>query len=286
MDILESRAALEKPALERRILARGRPVRVDASVPEDAWRLGEVETLRRIGQDDGPAVELQPHAQRVSGKSPACRFRGAKPFDTYDQDQRQCPKMDTSVRRCLGSGIARRQGRVRLSTRCRPLDDDVLWDAERRAGKGASQPNLRGLWRGGDQRLRVQRRTAVGRSPSTAPTYKETWMCPRRPYITTLADVTIRASRAKTEGRQHVVVEIPRGRPPLDATRLLSPPAGQWGPRGALLRCLIDQSPQGKPIIHIDDNGPHYRSSAGSCAPTRAGAFESCSSKKPTPILR
>jgi hypothetical protein len=40
------------------VISPGRPVRMDASVPEDAWRLGEVKILRRIRQDDGPAVEL------------------------------------------------------------------------------------------------------------------------------------------------------------------------------------------------------------------------------------
>ena len=102
-------------------------------------------------------------------------------------------------------------------------------------------------------------------------------MRPRHPYITTLADVridrsgesavityrdpavrpvvfaigpdidrcsdaeilarfndTLHAARAQTEGRQHVVVEIPRGHAQLDYFA----PAGQWVPRGAVLRCL------------------------------------------------
>jgi len=118
-------------------------------------------------------------------------------------------------------------------------------------------------------------------------------MRPRRPYITTLADVTIsrssesavityrdpsvrpvvfaigpdidqcgdaeilarfndslHAARAQTEGRQHVVVEIPVGHAQLDYFA----PAGQWVPRGAVLRCLIDESPRGEPVIHIDDH--------------------------------
>jgi hypothetical protein len=118
-------------------------------------------------------------------------------------------------------------------------------------------------------------------------------MRPRRPYVTTLANVTISRSgesavityhdpavrpvvfavgpdigqcsdaeilarfndslhtaRAKTEGRQHVVVEIPRGRPQLDYFA----PAGQWVPRGAVLRCLIDEGPEDEPVIHIDDH--------------------------------
>ena len=117
-------------------------------------------------------------------------------------------------------------------------------------------------------------------------------MRPRRPYITTPADVTINrsgesavitnrdpavrpvvfaigpdidrcsdaeilarfndslhAARAQTEGRQHVVVEIPRGHAQLEYFA----PAGQWVPRGAVLRCLLDESPEGEPVIYIDD---------------------------------
>jgi hypothetical protein len=120
-------------------------------------------------------------------------------------------------------------------------------------------------------------------------------MRPRRPYITTLADVTINrsgesavitygdsavrpvvfaigpdidrcsdaeilarfndslyAARAKTDGRQHVVVEIPRGHQQLDDFA----PAGQWVPRGAVLRCFIDDSAEG------GASHPHRRSRA------------------------
>jgi len=61
---------------------------------------------------------------------------------------------------------------------------------------------------------------------------------------------SLHAARAETEGRQHVVVEIPRGYPQLD----YSAPAGQWVPRGAVLRCLIDENPEGEPVIYIDDH--------------------------------
>ena len=150
-------------------------------------------------------------------------------------------------------------------------------------------------------------------------------MRPRRPYITTLADVTINrsgesavitygdpavrpvvfaigpdidrcsdaeilarfndslyAARAKTEGRQHVVVEIPRGHQQLDYFA----PAGQWVPRGAVLRCFIDDSPEGSQSSTSTITSSHSGSSVGSCEPTRAGACESCSSKTTTPILR
>ena len=40
---------------------------VDARVPQDAWRLGEVEVLGRIGQQDGAAIEPQLHGTRVTG---------------------------------------------------------------------------------------------------------------------------------------------------------------------------------------------------------------------------
>ncbi len=127
-------------------------------------------------------------------------------------------------------------------------------------------------------------------------------MRPRRPYITTLADVTISrsgesavitygdpavrpvvfaigpdidrcsdaeilarfndslyAARAKTEGRQHVVVEIPRGHQQLDYFA----PVGQWVPRGAVLHCLIDDSAEGEPVIHIDDHELSLREFGG-----------------------
>ena len=47
-----------------------------------------------------------------------------------------------------------------------------------------------------------------------------------------------------------MVVEIPRGHPQLD----YSAPAGQWVPRGAVLRCLIDENPEGEPVIYIEDH--------------------------------
>lgn len=31
-------------------------------------------------------------------------------------------------------------------------------------------------------------------------------------------------------------------------------PAGQWVPRGAVLRCLIDDSAGAEPVIHVDDH--------------------------------
>ena len=47
-----------------------------------------------------------------------------------------------------------------------------------------------------------------------------------------------------------MVVEIPRGHRQLDYFAA----AGQWVPRGAVLRCLIDEGPEGELVIHIDDH--------------------------------
>jgi hypothetical protein len=147
--------------------------------------------------------------------------------------------------------------------RRRPLDDDVLGDAEQKSGRFSDRARPRA-----DFGLAIvsgfdYNRGVGARSLSTATTHEEIWMRPRRPYITTLADVTINrsgesavityrdaavrpvvfaigpdidrysdaeilarfndslhAARAQTEGRQHVVVEIPRGH---DQTGLLRP---------------------------------------------------------------
>jgi len=61
---------------------------------------------------------------------------------------------------------------------------------------------------------------------------------------------SLHAARAQTEGRQHVVVKIPRGHAQLE----YFVPAGQWVPRGAVLCCLIDESPEGEPVIYVDDH--------------------------------
>jgi hypothetical protein len=74
----------------------------------------------------------------------------------------------------------------------------------------------------------------------------------------------LHAARAQTEGRQHVVIEIPRGHAQLEYFA----PAGQWVPRGAVLRCLIDESPLSTSTI----TRSRSQSSVDSCVPTRAGA--------------
>ena len=48
----------------------------------------------------------------------------------------------------------------------------------------------------------------------------------------------------------HVTVEIPPGCPQIQYV----PAADQWAPRGAILRCVIDDSgPRGEAVVHIDD---------------------------------
>jgi hypothetical protein len=51
---------------------------MDASVPEEARGSGEVQILRRIGQHDGPAVELQLHRVGISVQITGL----STPFDT------------------------------------------------------------------------------------------------------------------------------------------------------------------------------------------------------------
>jgi hypothetical protein len=50
--------------------------------------------------------------------------------------------------------------------------------------------------------------------------------------------------------QQHVAVEIPPGCPQIHYV----PAAEQWAPRGAVLRCVVDDSgPNGEAVVHIDD---------------------------------
>jgi hypothetical protein len=49
----------------------------------------------------------------------------------------------------------------------------------------------------------------------------------------------------------HVAVELPPGKPQI---RYFAP-GDQWTPRGAVLRCVVDDSgPDGEAVIHIDDH--------------------------------
>ena len=63
-------------------------------------------------------------------------------------------------------------------------------------------------------------------------------------------NAVLAAEAEHSEGYEHVAVEIPPGQPQI----LYSPPAQQWAPRGAVLRCVVDDSgPGGEAVIHIDD---------------------------------
>lgn len=61
---------------------------------------------------------------------------------------------------------------------------------------------------------------------------------------------SLRVARALTEGRRHVVIEIPPGRPQLDYFA----PDNQWVARGGGVRCLIDDGPGGELVIYVDDH--------------------------------
>src|SRR5881296_3066021 len=75
-NVLESGTALEEPALEGGVSAGGGPMGADARVPQDARRLGEVEVLGRITQQDGAAVEQKLHSQSVTRvRVPARSYR-------------------------------------------------------------------------------------------------------------------------------------------------------------------------------------------------------------------
>jgi len=153
----------------------------------------------------------------------------------------------------------RRRGRVRLSTRCHPLTVMFSRTPSAGAGKVLAAPDPQGLWPGRHQSLRVQGgRRAGARSRQSRrmrnhecahDTLSDIDRCSDAEILARLND-SLHAARAETEGRQHVVVEIPRGYPQLD----YSAPAGQWVPRGAVLRCLIDENPEGEPVIYIDDH--------------------------------
>ena len=62
-DVLESRPALEEPVLEGPVAGGGRPMRVDARIPQNTRRPGEIEVPGRIGQHDGAPVEAQLHTR-------------------------------------------------------------------------------------------------------------------------------------------------------------------------------------------------------------------------------
>jgi len=90
-DVLKMCPGCEEPALEGRIAAGGTAMGVNAMVPENSGRLGQIEVRRRIGQQDGASVESQPHRPRAKGSrlshSPVPWYRGHRvapmPKDRY-----------------------------------------------------------------------------------------------------------------------------------------------------------------------------------------------------------
>jgi hypothetical protein len=50
---------------------------------------------------------------------------------------------------------------------------------------------------------------------------------------------------------EYVAIEIPAGRPQV---KHHPAPSNQWSPRGAVLRCFIDDSEDGlEPVVHVDN---------------------------------
>ncbi|MDX2170266.1 MAG: hypothetical protein SF182_24555 [Deltaproteobacteria bacterium] len=63
-------------------------------------------------------------------------------------------------------------------------------------------------------------------------------------------NAVLEAEAAEDEPYEHVAVEIPPGRPQIR----YHPAAEQWAPRGAVLRCVVDDGgPDGEAIVYIDD---------------------------------
>lgn len=61
---------------------------------------------------------------------------------------------------------------------------------------------------------------------------------------------TIADEQKAVTSRRHVAVEVPPGRPQI----CYFAPGDQWAPRGAVLRCVVDDSgPDGEAVVHIDD---------------------------------
>ena len=59
---------------------------------------------------------------------------------------------------------------------------------------------------------------------------------------------TLRAQAKLAAEYKHVAVEVPLGSPQMEYQES----SGQWTPRGAVLRCLIDDDEDNMPVIEID----------------------------------
>ncbi len=59
----------------------------------------------------------------------------------------------------------------------------------------------------------------------------------------------VTAMQAGVDAWDRTVVEIPEGKPQIE----YAPSSEQWAPVGDVLRCIIDESEEGQPMIWIDD---------------------------------
>jgi len=74
--------------------------------------------------------------------------------------------------------------------------------------------------------------------------------------ILDLFNESLRAEEELAASFEHVAVEIPPGKPQIR----YFPASDQWTPRGAVLRCAIDDGgPNGEPVIAIDDQEFSWR---------------------------
>ena len=63
-------------------------------------------------------------------------------------------------------------------------------------------------------------------------------------------NATLRARDRAAAAYVHIAVEIPPGRPQIQ----YQPTSAQWVPRGAVLRCVVEDDEQGEAIVHIDEH--------------------------------
>ena len=67
--------------------------------------------------------------------------------------------------------------------------------------------------------------------------------------ILDLHNMTVAAMRALAESYDDVVIEIPPGRPQIEYHQ----ESDQWSARGDVVRCVIEDDENRRPVIHIDD---------------------------------
>ena len=65
----------------------------------------------------------------------------------------------------------------------------------------------------------------------------------------------VRAQDHSRATYEHVALEMPIGKPQIE----YQAQCDQWTPRGAVLRCVIEDDADGEPVIHIDDQELTWR---------------------------